>query len=71
MGLCICMLKLLFEVDVPTGLGLFLFDCMELDAGLLSNSRLGLGLGVGGAMLDAGLFRGIENGLPGELMFWL
>lgn len=70
MGLCICMLKLLFEVDVPTGLGLFRFDCIEFEAGLLSKSRLGLGLGVGGAMLDAGLFRGIENGLPGELMFW-
>lgn len=70
-GLCICILKLLFDVDVPTGLGLFLLDCIEFDAGLLSNSLLGLGLGVGGAMLDAGLFNGIENGLLGELIFWL
>jgi hypothetical protein len=63
------MLKLLFEVDVATGLGLFRLDCIEFEAGLLSKSRLGLGLGVGGAIFDAGLFNGIENGLPGELMF--
>lgn len=70
-GLCSCVPKFALGVEIDTGLGLFLFDCIEFEAGLLSTSRFGLGLGVGGAILEAGLFIGIENGLPGELMFWL
>lgn len=69
MGLCIWILKLAFGVVAATGLGLFLADCMEFDAGLLSSNLFGLGLGVGGAMFDAGLLSGMENGLPGELVF--
>lgn len=63
------MLKLVFGVEHATGLGLFLADCIELEAGLLSENLFGLGLGVGGAIFDTGLFIGIDNGLPGELLF--